>query len=187
MSFWQDPNLEPKRGYRFVLSIPGGASLGIKQYLVKSVTKPAFTINTDSHKYLNHTFHYPGSLEWNEVSFTIVDTIDPDSNGSKDLMTILENSGYELPTTPQGPDTLATVSKRKSVQALGQMRIKTLDSDGNTVEEWVLNNPFVTNATFGDLSYEDEGLLNVDVTVRYDNAYLNVIGVGKFPNTSGAN
>ena len=102
-------------------------------------------------------------------------------------MTILENSGYELPTTPQGPDTLATISKRKSVQALGQMRIKTLDSDGNTVEEWVLNNPFVTNATFGELSYDEEGLLNVDVTVRYDNAYLNVNGVGKFPNTSGAN
>lgn len=187
MSFWQDPNLEPKRAYRFVLSIPGGATQGIKQYLVKSVTKPSFTVNSENHKYLNHTFHYPGSVEWNEVSFVIVDTIDDDSNGTADLMKILEDSGYELPTTPQGPETLGTISKKKAVQALGQISIKTIDSEGNNVESWVLNNAWVTNAEFGDLSYDSDELLNISVSVRYDNAYVNVVGKGKIPLTSGAN
>jgi hypothetical protein len=188
-TFWQDPNLEPKRSYRFILSIPGGnggTRRGIREFLVKKVSKPNFTITTQPHKFLNHQFHYPGRVEWQAIDATIVDTVSPDANATQEIMSILEQSGYEIPTNPAAGGGLGTVSKRKAVtEGLGQVTIRTIDSDGNTVEEWLLNNAMITKATFGDLDYDAEAMLETTVTLTYDNAYINVInGGGTFPATS---
>jgi hypothetical protein len=104
-------------------------------------------------------------------------------------MKLLESSGYELPTNPISNASRQTVSKNKAVnQALGEVRIKTLNSDGQVIEEWVLKNAFVTKAEFGNLDYTSEDLVNVSLTIQYDNAFINVInGDGPIPNTPGAN
>ena len=39
MAFWQTTDIEPKRSYRFILSIPG-----FQPYIIKSVKKPAFSL-----------------------------------------------------------------------------------------------------------------------------------------------
>lgn len=187
MTFWTDPRLEPKRGYKFVLSMPGGsATNGIREFLVKSVGKPQFEIGSVPHAFLNHTFYYPGKTTWQPITAVIVDTIDPTANATQEIMKVLEESGYDLPTTPTVTAGFGTVSKDKAVNAaLGQVKIATLDSDGNRIEEWVLNNAFITRAEFGELSYETEDLLNVSITIQYDNAYVNVInGAGTIPRTS---
>jgi hypothetical protein len=188
-TFWQDPNLEPKRSYRFILSIPGGAGgtgRGIREFLVKKVTKPNFDIATQTHNFLNHKFNYPGKITWNAIDATIVDTVSPDANATQEIMSILEQSGYEIPTNPASGGGLGTVSKRKAVeQGLGQVTIRTIDSDGSTVEEWILNNAMITKATFGDLDYEGEAMLEATISLTYDNAYVNVVnGGGTFPSTS---
>jgi len=189
MTFWQDPNLEPKRQFKFILSIPGGSKTqGIREFLVKKVKKPEWTIGDTPHKFLNHTFYYPGKIEWSPIDVTIVDTVDPTANASQQIMHILEESGYELPTTPTITQGWGTISKRKAVNdALGQVKIKTINSDGETVEEWVLNNAWIFKVGLGELSYEDEGLVDVTLSMRYDNAYIDVKGRGdgKIPVASG--
>jgi|TARA_R110002072_G_scaffold196467_1_gene353858 hypothetical protein len=187
MTFWTDPKLEPKRGYKFILSMPGGNSTtGLREFLVKSVGKPQFEIGTTPHAFLNHTFYYPGKTTWQPITAVVVDTVDASANATQEIMHMLEESGYELPTNPAGGTGLGTVSKDKAVNAaLGQVKIKTLDSSGNIVEEWVLNNAFLQRAEFGDLSYDNEDLLNVTLTIQYDNAFVNVIqGDGPIPSTS---
>ena len=63
MTFWQDPNLEPKRSFKFILSIPGGNNTtGISEFLVKKVKKPEWEIGSIEHKFLNHSFYYPGRM-----------------------------------------------------------------------------------------------------------------------------
>jgi hypothetical protein len=188
-TFWQDPNLEPKRSYRFILSIPGGAGgtgRGIREFLVKKVSKPNFTISTQPHKFLNHTFNYPGRIEWQAIDATIVDTVSTDANATQEIMSMLEQSGYEIPTNPAQGGGLGTISKRKAVtEGLGQVTIRTIDSDGNTVEEWILNNAFISKATFGELDYDAEAMLEATITLTYDNAYIDVVnGGGTFPATS---
>jgi hypothetical protein len=185
MTFWQDPKLEPKRGYRFLMSIVGEED-DLKSFLIKSTTKPSFTVGETPHQFLNHTFYYPGKVEWQPVTVTVVDTVEPDANGTQIIMKMLEKSGYKIPSSLS--DT-STISKRNSVKALGEVKIRTLDSDGEIVEEWVLNNAWIQDAKFGDLGYETEDMLNVELTFRYDNAYVNVLnGDGKLPsNATGAN
>ena len=188
MTFWTDPPLEPKRQYKFILSIPGGSQTnGLREFLVKSVDKPKFEIGSVPHQFLNHTFYYPGRTTWQTINATVVDTIDPSLNATQEIMTMLEESGYDLPTVPQPPVRgFGTVSKNKAVNAaLGQVKIKTIDSNGTTVEEWNLNNAFITNADFGSLSYDAEDLVTVSLTIQYDNAFINVLnGAGTIPLTS---
>ena len=105
--FWQNPNLEPKRAYKFVLSIPGGApGVAIPKFLVKKVSKPAFSITESSHKFLNHTFYFPGKVEYETVSFTIVDVIGQE-DGTAAVMKLFQAMGYQLPEAPPASPQIA--------------------------------------------------------------------------------
>jgi len=190
-NFWQNNNVEPKRGYRFILSIQGGTSTsdstGFSEWLIKNVKKPSFAINPTAHNYLNHTFHYPGRVTWNECSFVIVDTVNPGANASEQLMKLLEESGYELPTVPSTAAFRTTVSKAAASAALGQVYIKTLNAIGEEVERWVLNNAWIKSADFGSYDYTTEDLQQVTIGLQYDNAYIAIQGGNTFPTTPGVN
>jgi len=185
MTFWQDPGLEPKRSYRFTMSVAGLEDV-IPAFLITKVSKPGFDISESEHKYLNHTFYYPGRVTWTDVSFTIVDVIDSVSNGSQAVMKMLETAGYKIPVDD---GVTQSMSKANSVSALGTVTIHQIDADGTIVEDWVLKNAWIRSAKFGELDYGSEDMQNVEVTLKYDNAYINVYqGVGKVPsNAAGAN
>jgi len=185
MSFWTDATLEPKRNYKFILSIPGTQGTGIDNFLVKKVTKPEWEVTATEHKFLNHTFYYPGRTTWNEIQATVVDTVDSNTSATQAVMKILEASGYDLPTAPNQPVGWGTVSKKKAVSdALGDVKIRTIDSDGNTVDEWLLHNAFITKVAMGELSYDNEEISEVTLTFRYDYAQVDVVnGDGKIPSS----
>ncbi len=175
MTFWNQASVEPKRGFRFLLYISG-----MPQFIVTKVKKPSFKIGSQGHQFLNYEFKYPGRVTWDDVQFTIVDPADPDSTAS--LYNILTTAGYAIPSEYEEANA-RTISKAGLVNSLGsQIRIVQLDADGNSatpLEEWVLNNPQITQVNFGQLDYSQEGLLNIDVTVTYDWATLEGLRPGE--------
>ena len=180
MTFWNDAKIQPKRSYRFLMSVVG-ANTAVKNFLIKKVTKPSFSITESEHKFLNHTFYYPGKLTWNEVNFTIVDVVDPVDNASAAVMEILEASGYR---TPVSEGVTSTISKELAVGAMSSVIIRQIDSEGKNVEAWKLHNPWIKDVSFGDLDYDSEDLLNVEITLRYDNAISQFKGRGKLPSNA---
>ena len=93
--FWHSPTTEPKRNFRFELSITGENNL---TWLVKTADKPKINVSTTPHKYINHTFNYPGRVVWNPISITLVDTPFGDGNDtSLTVMDFLKVSGYRMP------------------------------------------------------------------------------------------
>ena len=174
--FWQSPTIEPKRAFKFVLRVAGTETFGIKQFLVKKVTKPSFTVSESEHKYLNHSFYFPGKIQWNEVAFTIVDTLGM-ADGTVAMVELFKQMGYSLPANPDaGPSALGTISKKSATAAMGQVEIVQIDSEGNEREVWTLNNAWFKDVKFGDLDYDSEDMLNVEVSLRYDNAKLRSTG-----------
>jgi hypothetical protein len=172
MPFWstnfgEDTTLkDPKRNFRFIVEFnginatPGGALA----WYAKSAQKPSFAVNAAEHKYLNHTFYYPGAVTWNEVAITMVDPVEPDMTAT--FSDILVQSGYSPPTDTTS---LGTISKAKAAGALGIVTITQIDSDGNPLETWTLWNSFIQDVKFGDsLSYGDDELTEVSVTLKYD-------------------
>jgi hypothetical protein len=172
MTFWstnfgQDSTLkDPKRKFRFTVGFDGivdTAGGGAVLWYAKSVDKPSFAINSAEHKYLNHTFYYPGSVTWNDVTVTLVDPVSPDMTAT--LASIVQASGY---TPPANPNELTSISKAKSAAALGSVIITQLDAQGTPLETWTLMNSFITDLKYGDMAYGDDELVELTVTLKYD-------------------
>jgi|TARA_R110000824_G_scaffold112798_5_gene262177 hypothetical protein len=173
--FWSNPGLEPKRQYRWLFSFgnKGGSGKGdLPAYICKKVDKPTFQVTESEHTFLNHKFYYPGRVEWQEVSITIVDPIDLDAANA--LQEIIKDAGY-FPPGGMGvdltPDMLQTISKKKFTQdVMGFAKISQLDAEGDTRESWVLHNVWIKSVDFGTLDYSADELVEITLQLRYDYA-----------------
>tara|TARA_Y100000310_G_scaffold29553_1_gene28094 strand:- start:182 stop:739 length:558 start_codon:yes stop_codon:yes gene_type:complete len=167
-AFWADAytDVEPKRVYRWILSMGG-----IPQWIVKKVNKPSFELTSTEHKYLNHTFYYPGRVTYETVSVTLVDPVNPDATHT--MMEILRHSGYNIPVSESD---LATVSKFAATNALGLVTISQIASGGSVIESFDLMNAWVTKVNFGELDYENDTLVDIVVDLRYDFARMGTHG-----------
>ena len=136
----------------------------------KKVTKPTFTISEGKHSFINHSFYYPGRVEYNEIEFTLVDPVEPDA--AQGLINLIEASGYTYPDS----EALAkqTITKAEAVEALHPCYIQQIDAEGATMEEWYLENCWGKEVNFGDLDYESDDINEITVKVRYDFAQKNV-------------
>ena len=179
MPFWsenfgQDPTMkDPKRKFRFTVEFQGIQSPqgGAMLWYAKTAAKPSFQIAAAEHKYLNHTFYYPGSVTWQDVAITLVDPVNPDMAAT--LSDIVVLSGY---TPPADSTALSTMSKAKAAGALGTVIVTQIDSDGNELEQWTLWNAFMTEVKYGDLEYGGDDLTEMSVTLKYDWARLKTSG-----------
>jgi len=179
MPFWstnfgEDTTLkDPKRKFRFTVEFQGVAAAigGAVMWYAKTVSKPSFQIASSEHKYLNHTFYYPGSVTWQDVQLTLVDPVDPDMTAT--LTDIIVQSGY---SPPSDTNSLSTMSKAKAAGALGTVIITQIDSDGKPLETWTLWNSFITEIKYGDLEYGGDDLTEMSVTLKYDWARVETAG-----------
>ena len=82
MPFWNSPMIKPKQAFRWVISFGdrnfNDSTLAtynaIAEYAAKSVTKPSYTIKTNTYKMLgSHAFLYPTNLSWQPISVKLVD------------------------------------------------------------------------------------------------------------------
>jgi hypothetical protein len=163
-NWWADNSSLPKRGFRFLVQITiDGQNLS---YMAKSIDKPSYTVTSTPHKFFNHTFHYPGRVEWNSITLTLVDAMDP--NGSRALYNYLSNIGYIVPLEGETQLTQESITKASATTATGRITIQEIGGDGDVLGEWTLNNPFITEANFGQQSYDSEDLMEISVTLQYD-------------------
>lgn len=165
-SFWSDPNVEPKRKYRWVMFIGG-----IPQWLLKKAAKPSFKLSKSEHTYINHKFYYPARLEWNPIAVTLADPVSPDA--AKTMMDILTASGYHR---PENPNDTSTVSKARAIAALGRVVIQQLGPDSEVIEEWELVNGWISDVKFGELDYTSDDMVDTEIEIVYDYAKMNVSG-----------
>lgn len=184
MAFWNDKILEPKRNFRWILQVNG-----IDFYYIKEVSRPNYEVATAEHKYINHTFYFPGRVTYSPITFKLVDPANPDA--AETLRQMLFAGGYRLPTDQDVGS--QSITKQGAVTALGDVQILMLggggtaqsDADtptsvaprrnkpGDVVEFWTLHNAFITKINFSGLTYENDDLSDIEVELRYDYAILN--------------
>jgi len=189
-NFWNNETIEPKRNFRFLLSIGKYADA---QWLVKTADRPKASISSVPHQFLNHTFNYPGRLIWNPVSITLVDPAGAPSDTTKTIDDFLKQSGYVRPGAVNGSSeasfaaAASAIIKDKAInQSLGLVTIATLGKSAGTTGEvgdkdhadrWQLHNAFVQgDIDFGSLDYGNEELLTISFTLQYDWATLDKSG-----------
>ena len=170
--FWANITSEPKRKYRFILELAG-----IDSWVITKVDRPSFNITETEHTFYNHKFYYPGKVEWQTVSFSLVDPISPDATAY--LVGILGACGYQVPS----PFQYQSISKEAAVNVLGEVKIKAKNAEGANVEVWTLKNAWVKNADMSDFDYTSDDMLTMSIELRYDYALFNsvVTGGAKLP------
>lgn len=188
MAFWNMVNIEPKRTFRYYVTfgkvLGDETGVGDISMFATSVDRPKFEVSFKEFQYLNHQFNFPGRLKWSDVKMKFVDA-GGSAGGTvvdvaRTMMRVLNNSGYVIPES--GETQFRTLSKAAFNANIGDITIKLLAGGhvqnttavGNVLEEWTLKNAMFGNVDFSSLTYDNEDFSTVDLTVKYDYAYLTV-------------
>ena len=174
--FWANPGVEPKRAYRWVMRLNINNDNNLDEWLIKKVSRPSWSLSETEHQFLNHRFYYPGRIEYNELSVTLIDSISP--NAAVNMQNLLALSGYVTPdTAAQGaPDGYRTVSKAgwgAEGAGLGSIQIVQLDQNGDSLETWQLFNTWIKSCDLSELDYESDALNSIELSLRYDYFKIN--------------
>ena len=194
--FRNDLEVYAQQKFRFVALIDN-----IPAFYISRIDRPSYTVSTVEHVLLDHVVRYPVRVKWDQISFTIREIYDGQTVGSVggNVMAKLLAHSYYYPddvNTSNGLSVLSAIAnpldtardaafgtrnltKENLTRALGNLKIVALKPDGTTFETWTIYNGMITSVKFSDNSYSDEGLTDINVTVQYDWAKLE-LGQGLF-------
>jgi len=195
--FRNDLEVYAQQKFRFVALIDN-----IPAFYISRIDRPSYTVSTVEHILLDHVVRYPVRVKWDQISFTVREIFDGQTVGSvggnvmakllahsyyyPDDVNVAEGFGSVLSTIASPLDAVRdstfgtrNLTKENLTRALGNLKIVALKPDGTTFETWTIYNGMITSVKFSDNSYSEEGLTDINITVQYDWAKLE-LGQGLF-------
>ena len=156
-----DPNeifftpFEPKQQNRFVLYVDG-----FPAYLIKGMGAVTVSQGTVNLNHINIQRNIKGKTTWGTISMTLFDAITP--SGAQAVMEWVRLH-HESVTGRDGYSDF--YKKDLTVNVLGPV--------GDVVSEWIIKGALIQEASFGDYSYENDGVVEISMTVQPDYCVLN--------------
>ena len=147
-------NFEPKMKNRYVMEIDN-----IPSYLVKAANRPTIQFETVTLDHINVKRKLKGKGEWQDITITLYDPIVP--SGAQAVMEWIR-LGHESIT---GRDGYADFYKK-------DIDFYLLGPVGDKIEQWKLKGAFISQANFGDLSFDSNEVATIELTLSYDYAIL---------------
>ena len=149
------PNkFEPKKKNRWIFALEG-----IDSFLIKTAARPSISIESQPISYMNSKRFVAGLATFETLSLTLHDPIAP--SGSQQVMEWVRTHFESV----SGRAGYADFYKR-------DCQLKLVDPVGTVIELWDIKGAFLTSAGFGDVSYEDGGMMEVALTLQFDNCVL---------------
>ena len=156
-----DPNeifftpFEPKQQNRFVLYVDG-----FPAYLIKAMGAVTVSQGTVNLNHINIQRNIKGKTTWGTIALTLYDAITP--SGAQSVMEWVRLH-HESVTGRDGYSDF--YKKDLTVNVLGPV--------GDVVSEWIIKGAFITEASFGEYNYDNEGAVELSMTVQPDYCVLN--------------
>lgn len=161
--------LMPKLQYRFRVSFVGlGAATDTSSLVTQNVisaTRPGVDHDDVTIDTYNSKIRLAGKHMWQDV--TVVMRDDASNNV---IIAIREQLNKQVNHSDQ-------VSALSGFDYKFNMKIETLNgsqdiNDTGVIDTWILEGCFLPSATFGDLNYATSDVVQVSMTIRFDNARL---------------
>jgi hypothetical protein len=147
---------EPKVKNRFIMYVDGIPAYTIKKIGAVGVTMEAIQLN-----HINVYRKIKGKAKWDTIDLTLFDPITP--SGAQSVMEWVRLH-HESVT---GRDGYSDFYKK-------DVTINVLGPVGDIVSEWVIKGAFITKASFGDYSWDDESQAQeITMTLDMDYCILN--------------
>jgi hypothetical protein len=134
---------------------------GIPAYIIKGVNAVTLTQDTVVLNHINVQRFVKGKSKWGEIQMTLFDPITP--SGAQAVMEWVRLH-HESVT---GRDGYSDFYKK-------DLTLDVLGPVGDIVSEWIIKGAIITNANFGDYSWDNESAAqNIQLTVQPDYCILN--------------
>lgn len=147
-------NFEPKRKNRWILALEG-----IDAYIVKTAAQPTYTTEEVEIPFINSRRYVAGLTKFETMSITLHDPIAP--SGAQQVMEWIRLHFESV----SGRAGYADFYKRDA-------QLKLLDPLGSVISCWDIKGAFLTSVNFGELTYEDGTLTEIQLSIRSDNCVL---------------
>lgn len=148
-------NWEPKREHEFVMVVDE-----IPAFVIKTSDKPSITNGEVALDHINVKRYVKGKSEWSTLAITLYDPIVP---SAAQMVMDWVRKHHESVT---GRDGYSNYYKK-------EIKLHQLSPLGEVIEEWILKGAFITDAKFGNYDWSSDAVQSIDVTLRYDWAFLN--------------
>jgi hypothetical protein len=132
----------------------------IPSYLIKASAKPQISNGEIALDHINVKRYVKGKSVWNTITVSLYDAIVP--SGAQAVMEWVRLH-HESAT---GRDGYSSYYKK-------EIRLHQLSPLGEVIEEWILHGAYITDSNFGSLDWSSEEVVSIELTLRYDWAFLN--------------
>jgi hypothetical protein len=147
-------NFEPKMKNRYIMEWDG-----VPGYMVKAAARPSIQFEKVTLDHINIKRQLQGKGEWQDITITLYDPIVP--SAAQAVMDWIR-LGHESITGRRG---YADFYKK-------DIDFYMLGPVGDKIEQWKIKGAFITNANFGDVSFDSNEPATIELTLTYDYAIL---------------
>lgn len=134
-------------------------------------SRPQFEFKEQTVQHLVQPIYYPIKADWKPLQLTLYD-ITPDQNLVFNwLIKAYDPSSYDSPTQIEWRP-IYTEGANPEGQFKRTALLCMYDGCGNVVEKWKYENCYPKEINFGELNMDEMKVVTIDVTLRYDRAYI---------------
>jgi hypothetical protein len=163
-----------KRKYRWMFFIEdvcgtsSDGSYGTNVLPPSKGSRPNISFKEIEANHVSETVYFPGRPDWKPISLTLYDFTIQKTNRVFEWLKLYYNINDEKTTIRPsvGESVLATALK------IPQASLILFDGCGNAIERWIFENVWPQSVEFGELDMQSSEVVTVDVTLRYDRAYI---------------
>ena len=151
-----------KRKFRWMLKLSNVSGEGVDALPPLRSSRPSLSFKEMEVQHLNETIFYPSKPEWKPIPLSLYDikqkkdSINPVIEWIKSIYNA--KSGTWEPSVSSG-------FKRDCT-------LEMYDGCGNILETWKFENAWPQNIEFGELDMSSSDVMTMDLTLRYDRAYI---------------
>jgi len=164
----QGPRTCHKRNNRWLFQIEGISAVANALPPLKG-SRPKFEFKEQQIAHLTQSIYYPIKAEWKPVNLTLYD-IKKNENPVFNWMQLV----YD-PTPAAQSEWRPVLASGDSFKRNASLCL--YDGCGQVIERWKFENCYPQNINWGDLDMGNSDVVVVDVTLRYDRAYIVTSGV----------
>ena len=147
--------MTPLRKYTYIVEVDG-----VKSFQAKSVNKPTLETDVNEYRKINQIVKFPTVPRWNDITIKFVDI--EESNLTKTLLSKM------LPGNVPSSTYNANAIKKTDVN----LKITQYKAEGKPESTWNFKNAFIKSVNFGDNDYSADEIVEVEITIAYDWAYI---------------
>lgn len=141
---------EPKLSNRFIMYIEG-----IPPFLIKSADRPSLQFNNIEMHHINLVWNVKGKGIWQPVNITMYDPVVPSAAQAAMEWVRLSHESVS------GRDGYTDFYKK-------DITFNVLGPVGDKIEEWTLKGAYVTSVTFGQMGYDNDAPVEIQITLQPD-------------------